>query len=112
MAAQVLGGSHEISFEFDDLVSRTLGRSSPLWRTRPRLSRRERIGGVALLDASSLTGAASGALLGALALALIAALSLAFVLSKRVIKPVDELAKFSERLAAGDSRARADLIEQ
>jgi methyl-accepting chemotaxis protein len=66
-------------------------------------------GGIALLDASSLTGAASGALLGALALALIAALSFAFVLSKRVIKPVGELAKFSERLAAGDSRARAEL---
>ena len=66
-------------------------------------------GGVALLDASALTGAASGALLGALALALIAALSLAFVLSKRVIKPVGELAKFSERLAAGDNRARTEL---
>ncbi|HEY6904058.1 MAG TPA: methyl-accepting chemotaxis protein, partial [Candidatus Acidoferrales bacterium] len=66
-------------------------------------------GGVALLDASSLTGAASGALLGALGLALLAALSFAFVLSKRVIKPVGELAKFSERLAAGDSRARAEF---
>lgn len=66
-------------------------------------------GGIALLDASSLSGAASGALLGALALAVVAALSFAFVLSKRVIKPVGELAKFSERLASGDSRARAEL---
>jgi twitching motility protein PilJ len=66
-------------------------------------------GGIALLDASSLTGAASVALLGAFALALMAAVSFAFVLSKRVIRPVGELAKFSERLAAGDSRARVDL---
>ena len=57
-------------------------------------------GGASLLDASSLPGSASGALLGALALAVTAALSLVFVLSKRVITPVGELARFSERLVA------------
>ena len=34
---------------------------------------------------------------------------LVFVLSKRVLKPVGELAKFSERLVAGDARARAEV---
>ncbi|MGA2508802.1 MAG: methyl-accepting chemotaxis protein [Candidatus Acidiferrales bacterium] len=61
------------------------------------------------LDPSSLPGSASGALLGAIGLAVVAALSAIFVLSKRVLAPVGELAKFSERLATGDSRARADV---
>jgi twitching motility protein PilJ len=60
-------------------------------------------------DSSSIPGGASGALLGAVVLALIAAISIVFVLSKRVLKPVDELVKFSERLVAGDARARADI---
>jgi twitching motility protein PilJ len=37
------------------------------------------------------------------------ALSLIYVLSKRVLEPVGELAKFSERLVAGDARARAEV---
>ena len=54
-------------------------------------------GGVALLDASSLPGAASSGLcLARLALAVVAALTVILVLSKSVIKPVGELAKFSE----------------
>ncbi len=65
--------------------------------------------GAGLADVSALPASASGALLGAVALAAAAALSLVFVLSKRVIKPVGELAKFSERLVAGDSRARAEV---
>ncbi|MGD1211672.1 MAG: HAMP domain-containing methyl-accepting chemotaxis protein [Candidatus Acidiferrales bacterium] len=66
-------------------------------------------GGLSVFDAPSLPGGASGALLGAVVLALAAALSLVFVLSKRVLKPLGNIAKFSERLAAGDSRARADI---
>jgi len=60
-------------------------------------------------DTSGVPGGASGALLGAGVLALIAAISLVYVLSKRVLKPVDELVKFSERLVAGDARARAEI---
>jgi methyl-accepting chemotaxis protein len=66
-------------------------------------------GGVSLADAPSLPGSASEFLLGAAGLAVLAALSVVFVLSKRVLKPVGELAKFSERLVAGDSRARAEV---
>jgi len=66
-------------------------------------------GGLSIFDAPSLPGSASGALLGAVVLALAAALSLVFVLSKRVLKPLGDIAKFSERLVAGDSRARADI---
>ncbi|HSY58348.1 MAG TPA: methyl-accepting chemotaxis protein [Terriglobales bacterium] len=60
-------------------------------------------------DAASSAGAASGALIGAAVLALLASISVVWVLSKRVLKPVDELAKFSERIVAGDSRARAEI---
>jgi len=60
-------------------------------------------------DASSVPGGASGALFGAGALAVLGAFSIVFVMSRRVLKPVDELAKFSERLVAGDSRARLEL---
>ena len=39
----------------------------------------------------------------------VACISIVCVLSKRVLKPVDELAKFSERIVAGDvARARGD----
>jgi methyl-accepting chemotaxis protein len=60
-------------------------------------------------DTSGVPGGASGALFGAATLALIAAISIVYVLSKRVLKPVDELVKFSERLVAGDARARAEI---
>ncbi|HKN61606.1 MAG TPA: HAMP domain-containing protein, partial [Candidatus Acidoferrales bacterium] len=54
-------------------------------------------------------GSPNGALLGAIALGVLGAVSIVVVLSKRVLKPVGELAKFSERLVAGDSRARVDV---
>jgi methyl-accepting chemotaxis protein len=66
-------------------------------------------GGAALLDVSSMPGSASGALVGAVSFALATALALVFVLTKRVLKPAGELAKFSERFAAGDARARAEV---
>jgi methyl-accepting chemotaxis protein len=66
-------------------------------------------GGSPLLDTTSLPASASGDLLGAAGLALAVALAVIFVLSKRVLKPVGELAKFSERLASGDTRARAEF---
>ena len=66
-------------------------------------------GGIALSDAPSLPSGASGPLFAAFGLAIAAALLLMFVLSKRVLTPVGELAKFSERLVAGDARARAEF---
>ncbi|HEY7826396.1 MAG TPA: HAMP domain-containing methyl-accepting chemotaxis protein [Candidatus Acidoferrales bacterium] len=66
-------------------------------------------GGVSLADAGSLPSSASGPLLFAASLAVLAAVLLVYVLSKRVLGPVGELAKFSERLVAGDARARAEV---
>jgi methyl-accepting chemotaxis protein len=65
--------------------------------------------GQSLFNAASLPGGASKALLGAVGLAFAAVLPLILVLSKRVLKPAGELAKFSERLANGDARARAEI---
>jgi methyl-accepting chemotaxis protein len=66
-------------------------------------------GGLPLLNATSLPAGASGDLLAAVVLALAVTLSLIFVLGKRVLKPVGELAKFSERVSSGDIRARAEF---
>src|SRR5499425_1581991 len=60
-------------------------------------------------EGGALPGGASPALLGAIGLAVLATLSIIMVLSKRVLKPVGGLAKFSERLVAGDARARAEV---
>jgi len=65
--------------------------------------------GASTADASALPGGANAALLGAIGVAVIGALSLIFVLSTRVLKPVGELARFSERFASGDARARAEV---
>jgi methyl-accepting chemotaxis protein len=66
-------------------------------------------GGLPLASAASLPANASTDLVAAAVLALAVALTVIFVLSKRVLKPVGELAKFSERLASGDTRARAEF---
>ena len=66
-------------------------------------------GGLSLGDAPSLPSSASGPLMLAAVLSLGAVLWAVFVLSKRVLKPVEELSKFSERLVAGDSRARLEV---
>jgi twitching motility protein PilJ len=63
----------------------------------------------AAADATALPVGPGVALVGAAALAIIGTLSLIWVLSGRVIKPVDELAKFSDRVVAGDVRARAEI---
>jgi len=66
-------------------------------------------GGAALWDVSSMPGSAGGALVGGVMLALLTVIIVAFVLTKRVLAPVGELAKFAERFAAGDARARAEI---
>jgi methyl-accepting chemotaxis protein len=60
-------------------------------------------------DVSALQSSASAPLIGAAVLAIAAVLSLIWLLGGRVLKPVDELAKFSERVVAGDVRARAEI---
>jgi methyl-accepting chemotaxis protein len=69
-------------------------------------------GGLSMLEFGSLPPGSGGALLGAIGLALAALVSLAVVLSRSVLKPLGELARFSERLAAGDARARAEVATQ
>ena len=46
---------------------------------------------------------------GAIAVAITATILLAWRLGSAILSPVNELAEFSERLAAGDSKARADV---
>src|SRR6202795_1147783 len=65
--------------------------------------------GVSLLDFGSLPGSASGSVLFALILAIGTVLFLGWRLSSTFVAPVQELAQFSERLAGGDPRARAEV---
>ncbi len=64
---------------------------------------------VSILDFAALPSGAVGPLVLSLALALTMVLILSFRLSSTVLKPVKELTQFSERLAAGDARARAEV---
>jgi methyl-accepting chemotaxis protein len=66
-------------------------------------------GGVSLFDFGSLPSGASSAAIFALVLALGMAVILAWRLGSAILSPVQELAEFSERFAAGDSRARAEV---
>lgn len=59
--------------------------------------------------AGSLPGGSSAIWAGSVLLALVTTILLMMVLSNRVLKPLGELAKFSERLVAGDARARAEI---
>jgi len=65
--------------------------------------------GQPLGDFASLPSGASGSLLGAGALVLLTFLLHVILLPKRILSPLAELATFSERLASGDSRAKADV---
>jgi twitching motility protein PilJ len=69
-------------------------------------------GGVSLAEAPALPGGAAGELLGAAALCVITAVLLAAVLSRRVMRPARELARYSESFVAGDARSRADISSQ
>jgi twitching motility protein PilJ len=66
-------------------------------------------GGQPGAEGAALSGGVSPILLVAAVLAVFAVVTLVWALSKRVLKPVDELARFSERLVAGDARARAEV---
>jgi len=66
-------------------------------------------GGLSIFEFGSLPSGASGALLLALLLALGMAGFLAWRLTSKLLTPVQELAQFSERIAAGDPRARVEV---
>src|SRR5512143_1087558 len=65
--------------------------------------------GLPILDAMSASSQAGMRLLGGLLVLFIAAAISITVLSSKVAKPVKELTEFSERMAAGDYRASADI---
>ncbi len=65
--------------------------------------------GASIFDFGSMPSGASGSVLFGILLALGTALIVVFTLSRRIISPVEELVEFSERLAAGDPRARAEV---
>ena len=65
-----------------------------------------------MLDFASLPSGASGSIFCAFLLALAVGGFLAWRLGSAVITPVQQLAEFSDRLAAGDPRARIDLQSQ
>src|SRR5438552_15885103 len=62
-----------------------------------------------LFDFASLPSAASGGVIFAVLLSLAVGAFISWRLSGAVVTPVQQLAEFSERLAAGDARARADV---
>ena len=66
-------------------------------------------GGQSLDNFSSLPSGSSGSLFLAGALVLFTFLLNAYLLPKRVLTPLAELASFSERIAAGDTRTKADI---
>ena len=59
--------------------------------------------------AASLPGGANAVWAFGAVLALLTTVLLTMVLTSRVLRPVGELAKFSERLVSGDARARAEI---
>jgi methyl-accepting chemotaxis protein len=66
-------------------------------------------GGLAIWDAFSAQGDTPMKMLMALLVLILTAASVFWITGARVAKPVKELADFSERLASGDYRAKADV---
>jgi methyl-accepting chemotaxis protein len=66
-------------------------------------------GNVSILDFASLPSAAVGGAAFAVGLALLVTILLAWRLGGGLLSPVKELAKFSERLAVGDPKARVEV---
>ena len=66
-------------------------------------------GNVSILDFASLPSAAVGGAAFAIGLALLVTIILAWRLGGGLLSPVNELAKFSERLAVGDPKARVEV---
>jgi twitching motility protein PilJ len=68
-----------------------------------------RSNGASLLDFTALPSTAATELLAAMVLCLGTGVICLRVLGSRVLEPVKELAEFSERVGAGDARARAEV---
>jgi methyl-accepting chemotaxis protein len=66
-------------------------------------------GNVSILDFASLPSATAGGAAVAVGLALLVTIILAWRLGGGLLSPVGELAKFSERLAVGDPKARVEI---
>jgi len=66
-------------------------------------------GNVSILDFAALPGAAVGGTAAAVGLALLMTIILAWRLGGSLLSPVNDLAKFSERLAVGDPKARVEV---
>src|SRR6202049_1925696 len=66
-------------------------------------------GNVSILDFAALPSAAVGGVAFAVGLAMLGTIILAWRLSGGLLSPVNDLAKFSERLAVGDPKARVDV---
>ena len=62
-------------------------------------------GGASLFDFGALPSGASGSVMLAVLLALGMAIFMAWRLGSKLLTPVQELAQFSERIAAGDPRS-------
>ncbi len=69
-------------------------------------------GGASIFDFGALPSGASGSVLIAAAVSLGMALFLGWRLSVALLNPVQQIAEFSERFAAGDNRARAEVHSQ
>ncbi len=65
--------------------------------------------GLPVMDALNASSEAGLRLLGAAAVLVIASIALLLILGNKVVKPVKELADFSEKMASGDYRAKADI---
>jgi len=101
---------HEIATEFDYLDAGLRKWTGALHRAGAGVSRRPESGGASLFDFGSLPSGASGAVMGAALLSLGVAAFMAWRLGSVVVTPVQSLTEFSERLAAGDPRARAEVL--
>jgi methyl-accepting chemotaxis protein len=66
-------------------------------------------GNASILDFAALPSGAVGSVALALGLALLMTIIMAWRLGGSLLAPVDDLAKFSERLAVGDPKARAEV---
>jgi methyl-accepting chemotaxis protein len=69
----------------------------------------KKAGDASILDFGSLPAAASGSIMVALLIVLGAAVIVYWRLGSGLVAPIQELAQFSERMAAGDPRARVEV---
>ena len=69
-------------------------------------------GGLGLRDAGALGGSAGPQLLFAIVIGAAAALFTLMTLGSKVVKPVEEITDFSEKIAGGDNNVRLDVASQ